>query len=794
MPRSNNEKAGVCVRERGNWGSLKPVHKFDNKSFDKEQFLKDLPAASPKLAKLLSNIKELDAKDMAKHKHKFKHFIYSDMKSVYGTKLIAAGLLASGYEHAYSHTGSFSLLPFPSASDSAKGNRFATLTSTSMFDKPIGVNFRRQLFKAFNARPDNVFGDNIRIVLLDSGFREGVDLFDVKYVHLFEPIITASDQKQAIGRATRYCGQKGLKFDRARGWPLHVYRYETTIPKHVQASITANIPHLSPTSFFETFMYYSNIDPRKMQFANELISMALEGAMDKQYTAAIHSATPAAASATIGGDESAKYKWPKMKMENMCNAPMASSLKLTPTQEFIKDTFTPKYDKHGMLLVHSVGTGKTCTAIAMASSSFEAEDYTIIYVTRYTLKADVWKNMFEQVCSVVVKDYLDSGKPLPDNHAARMRIISKKWLDPVSYKQFSNMISNKSQMYDTLVKTNGQQDVLRKTLVIIDEAHKLFADDVEGQEKADVDAIRKAFTNSYEKSGNDSVKVVFMTATPYTSEPMDMIRLLNLLRPKSEAIPDTFEDFSKEYLDESGSFSATGKKAFIKELDGYISYLNREKDMRSFAYPVMHEVRVPMSEYEFKDAIKTYRVAMEQMHEAKADYDDAKENENDGVVDEKKEGMVKIQNAYNVQMEEYKKCMADTKAQATGDSKGRVDHIYKDLKAMCNSSKKKCLEENGVQLATASKEARAVNKGDKEALHQSLERLKATSDAGKVQCQANFSKCNENTLFNPHVTKFSSNKDAFFLAWVSAWAKMQELGWSNGKKGALYSITSATCV
>ena len=93
----------------------------------------------------------------------------------------------------------------------------------------------------FNARPENNHGEEIRIIILDSGFREGVDLFDIKYVHIFEPILTPSDQKQAIGRATRFCGQKGIQFNSLRGWPLEVYRYETTIPKEIRKFILKNL-------------------------------------------------------------------------------------------------------------------------------------------------------------------------------------------------------------------------------------------------------------------------------------------------------------------------------------------------------------------------------------------------------------------------------------------------------------------------------------------------------------------------------------------------------------------------
>ena len=47
------------------------------------------------------------------------------------------------------------------------------------------------------------------------------------------------------------------------------------------------------------------------------------------------------------------------------------------TQAFVKNYFTPENPIKGMLLYHSVGTGKTCSAIAAASSTFERQGYTI---------------------------------------------------------------------------------------------------------------------------------------------------------------------------------------------------------------------------------------------------------------------------------------------------------------------------------------------------------------------------------------------------------------------------------
>ena len=614
------EKIAACIKEKGNWGRLEKVHRFDNKDFDKDIVKADIPYTSPKLYALLENIRNLDEKDMKEHGHLFKHFIYSDIKSAFGAKLIASVLASDGYNHAYSLTKTQRGMSFAldkSLISKKTSNVFATLTSVSFFEKPIGINFRKDILKTFNTRPDNINGENIRMIILDSGFREGIDLFDVKYVHLVEPIATKADQKQAIGRGTRFCGQKGLHFDKKDGWPLHVYRYETVLTKEYQEYLISNDNSLEPAdTFFNLFMKFSNIDPKKLAFSNELETVVIGSAVDKALTREIHefkilqegggSAYKALAAKII--KKYGHLAWGKIKIENGCVQNGGSTMvDFTPTQQFIREYFTPKYPNPGMLLYHSVGTGKTCTAIATASSSFEKEDYTIIYVTRYTLKADVWKNMFDQVCSVVVQDYVKKGMTIPEAHAKKLRLISEKWFEPMSYRQFSNTLAGKNQLSNELIKRNGKKDILHKTLIIIDEAHKLFASDVEGQEKADIDVIRKALMNSNKVSGNEGAKLLLMTATPYTTDAMDMIRLFNLCRPHDEQFPEDFEDFSKIYLDENGVFTQQTRDKFYNDIAGYTSYLNREKDVRSFAYPVIHNIEVPMSDYSFDDKFSDMR-------------------------------------------------------------------------------------------------------------------------------------------------------------------------------------------
>ena len=92
------------------------------------------------------------------------------------------------------------------------------------------------------------------------------------------------------------------------------------------------------------------------------------------------------------------------------------------------------------------------------------------------------------------------------------------------------MLLKKNKIYDEIVKRNGAKDPLRKTLVIIDEAHKLYSPTVVGSEKPRTDILEEMIQNSYKTSGKDSVRVLLMTATPYTEDGMEMVKLLNILR------------------------------------------------------------------------------------------------------------------------------------------------------------------------------------------------------------------------------------------------------------------------
>ncbi len=273
-----------------------------------------------------------------------------------------------------------------------------------------------------------------------------------------------------------------------------------------------------------------------------------------------------------------KYKWDKPIVENLCEDPSGSSgttkkgpTKLNQTQEFVSKYFNPEH-KNGILLFHSVGSGKTLSAIAIMNQ-FEKLGYNTLWVTRTTLKKDLYKGL----------------EMLPLKHN----------LMTVSYKQFSNIGKFKGELYKKLMnkahkldpKTN---DPLYKTIVVIDEVHKLYTKDLKPQEMHDISKIESMIFKSYNNSGDNHTKVVLMSATPITENPLELIHLFNLIieEPKDRFDVSSFEN---KYLDKQGKFTKESRGKFQEKIKGLVSYIDMSKDPRKFAQVRYQEVLVPVS-------------------------------------------------------------------------------------------------------------------------------------------------------------------------------------------------------
>lgn len=606
----------ACYRSVANLSKNKPFYFLDDPNFAPEILKDELGDVSPKLTKLFEVIRRLDREDRTKHRRRFKHVIFTDLSKSMSIRLIASAFIAEGFTPAFQQNETHTDLVIKNKTKlrRSKNKNFGVLASRPIFGNPVGVDYKKSLLSAFNDRGKerrlgNSHGKFIRFIILDNGFKEGIDLYDVKYVHLFEPLAFPADQKQAIGRSTRFCGQSGIQFVPKEGWKLSVFIYD----------IDHNGEMLS-----KKYLDGINFNFSLMNFASELDNLVREGAVDKQLTQTIHSGKPLTIPISSGpltvASPNTKLSFEEMQsfiksnywnsnfvygisaFRNKCKDMQKSSsggiIKFTPTQNFISHFFTPKNPYKGMLLYHSVGSGKTCTAIATATNTFDRDNYTILWVTRHTLKSDIWKNMFRQICHMSFRERVKRGETIKEDPSS----LSRNWIQPISYKQFSNLLNGQNAaLEEKLIRRNGKKDPLRKTLVIIDEAHKLYAKSVVGAEKPNMPVLEKMIDNSYKLSGKDSVRILLMTATPYTEDPFEMLKLLNLLRESDDKLVTDWKSFGEKYLQNDGTFRDDAKESFLDAITGYVSYLDRSSDRRYFAFPEIYNVIVPSSKTPSRD-------------------------------------------------------------------------------------------------------------------------------------------------------------------------------------------------
>jgi hypothetical protein len=788
-------KKAACIRKTSNTARIGRKFLIDSKEYNPEVYSN---ITSSKYAALVAKIRDLDAEDMETYGTKFKHFIFTDIReAAYGAKAIAGFLAANGFDFRMKHAprmirrggkdvptkhGSTQLVE----KDGVYGgsNSFALLQSLPLWKTPLPVETKKRILSVYNSRPDNIHGELLRILVLDSKFKEGIDLFDVKYVHLMEPAIASSDLKQAVGRATRFCGQRGLHFIPQRGWPLQVYVYKTLLPQRepfllpeapligsklqkatneMFARTGAHARVVKSVDAHDLMLAHSGIDLALLNTTKEITILAILSAVDydlnykinnfaaepvvldeleseapdallevsqnggadeintvydlydmtpdmiqkcsrrksvffpftkarmvylarrlgirapkkakrawycqalkdhpELYEALFMKKTPPAPHRisnvpaapppspyvatpkpqTSPGAENvayerlrelfpepaefestrrrsikkldasldfaefqtmirsmySRYAWDSPIVENGCTSSAivapGTPVSFTRTQDFVRHYLTPSSPFKGLLAWHSVGTGKTCMAVAAATSEFERAGYTILWVTRNALMADVYKNIFGAVCSIPIAEAVRAGSVVPTERDAQLRMLGRQWIKPISYKMFQNALEKKNDLGRQLWKL-GDDDPLRKTFLVIDEIHKLRDGDLSAAEFAEFEVIQKFIHNSYVKSGSDSVRPLLMTATPISDSPGELFDILNTLIPDHTRRFMDFSTFRTRYTNAGGEISNEGRNYFQERAKGLISYLNREYDPTTFAQPEFHTIPVPAGE------------------------------------------------------------------------------------------------------------------------------------------------------------------------------------------------------
>jgi hypothetical protein len=309
LPPVKTKSEGAAVRLAANWGGKVPTHlQINHTDWNPAKFKIEWVAHSSKFKALVDQIRAQDDRDMQEFKTTFKHVIYTDIQTpTYGTELIASVLMAEGFRLAkYKADKDLKrvkvIIPTNPEKTQANKNAFMVLSSNDLGPEFFSnmnaaslatvksaansANWKEQIsehaLKVFNYRTpaqlDNSHGALVRFLVIDSGFKEGISLFDVRHMWLTEPPRDTASLNQALGRGARFCGSKQLPFSL---WKLYVhvlYSYVEVWDRKTKSKMRQNLYGMQLTDDFVA----------KAEFDSALEKMAIDNSIDRHLNQAVN--------------------------------------------------------------------------------------------------------------------------------------------------------------------------------------------------------------------------------------------------------------------------------------------------------------------------------------------------------------------------------------------------------------------------------------------------------------------------------------------------------------------------
>jgi len=218
-------------------------------------------------------------------------------------------------------------------------------------------------------------------------------------------------------------------------------------------------------------------------------------------------------------------------------------------QKLISKFINPQTPYDGLLLVHEMGTGKTCTAVGVVEEFIKSRQdgskfpsTTIKNVVVLTKGKGLQNNFINEVANVCTKgQYLQGLEKYVRNRERRIKRNVKVNYTFDTFEIFAKKLSQMSDREKNIVYENS--------LFIVDEAHNLRVSSVV-EESRIYSQISGLFDLLQTK------KILLLTGTPMKDKPEEIVDLLNLILKEKL----TLEDLENDTL-------------FKQKIGGYISYL-----------------------------------------------------------------------------------------------------------------------------------------------------------------------------------------------------------------------------
>ena len=225
-------------------------------------------------------------------------------------------------------------------------------------------------------------------------------------------------------------------------------------------------------------------------------------------------------------------------------------------------------DARGILLYHSVGSGKTLTSISIAEE-FRKLGRDIIIISSKSLQ----NNYKKEIKTYLDKVLLDENKITEDE---TNKIINQYKFVTSNAKNMISSLDDKLSSFLSKYKNDDNTSTnLENKIIIIDEAHNLFNSIVNGSK------IANEFYDIVMNTKN--IKLIFLTGTPIINNPFEIAVAFNMLYGKIitdsntnkknyyTILPEYYSDFQKYFIDLTTN-SIKNEDKFKNRIFGLVSY------------------------------------------------------------------------------------------------------------------------------------------------------------------------------------------------------------------------------
>jgi hypothetical protein len=293
---------------------------------------------------------------------------------------------------------------------------------------------------------------------------------------------------------------------------------------------------------------------------------------------------------------SGDYRPPKhlslFGMGNRCTAKELNKNTLSLPQVVVNSVMKgmakhPESSNRGLLVWHSTGSGKTCTATGVIDAFWETNK-NIVFVTSVEASSSNPPSNFHKCAHRFFPRFANMTLEKVKSSFEKRKVQFFTFAQLAHFLLIANPLKRVKKPEDI----ERHKNFLNNAVIIIDEVHNIFKP--LPNQRLENNAVRK-FLADYGNKRTTNLNVVILTATPGNTSD-DIVALLNLVRDR-KAPPITPPNTN----------DVESMQKFTRDIRGLVSYFDMSKDYTKFPRVVYQKEKLaPMSMKQFVKYVEAY--------------------------------------------------------------------------------------------------------------------------------------------------------------------------------------------